>query len=516
MDPAAFRASLVRIGFSIPASAYIVSPQGQGILFDDLVDLANEDISTLCSALRRPGGMIPDPQDPAAFIRNPGIPVSALAERRLKIIIYLSRLFARRINRTLTPAMITLVEIRNAQTLMERDAAHKNPSEAPKIGDAKAMMEFLEDPDSYLSNFHGEDDVPFPYIYRTEVTPPLDATDARVNYISVEAEMIARAPHTLPAYNVDNAALAKVLKEMVSDFKDAITWARDSFRNRDGRSVMQDWMLHFCGTARQETVEITAEATMNNTFYKGEKPRFTFVLYTNIHRGCHNEINSVRRLAQPPTAEMDELLKVRKYLKGIEAPEMAAAVAAVKASPTIRLNFDVTADFLTGFVTQNTPSVRVASVTHGGQGRGGTGRGGRERQDRDRQQGRGRGRGGGRGRGRGRGRGGRGGSTSTQRGGGGPGTYTGTVTDRYYSPEEYATFSPENMNQLFEIRAARDNARSVSQVSTAAQAATTAAAIVAAIQTAAQAANPATTGQLTPVNPGSTSQRSGRAGGAQG
>jgi hypothetical protein len=37
---------------------------------------------------------------------------------------------------------------------------------------------------------------------------------------------------------------------------------------------------------------------------------------------------------------MDAFLKVRKYLKGIEAPEMAAAVAAVKALPTIRLNFD--------------------------------------------------------------------------------------------------------------------------------------------------------------------------------
>ena len=74
---------------------------------------------------------------------------------------------------------------------------------------------------------------------------------------------------------------------------------------------------------------------MNMTFYKGEKPRFTFIVYANIHRGYHNEINFVRRLAQPPLAEMDELLKVRKYLKGIEAPEMAAAVTAVKALPTI-------------------------------------------------------------------------------------------------------------------------------------------------------------------------------------
>ena len=218
------------------------------------------------------------------------------------------------------------------------------------------------------------------------MVPPLpEADDLRGDYDSVEKEMIARASHALPAYySVDNAALAKILKEMVSEFKDAITWARDLFRNQNGRQVMLDWMLHFSGTARQETVEITAEATMNMTFYKGEKPRFTFIVYANIHRGYHNEINFVRRLAQPPLAEMDELLKVRKYLKGIEAPEMAAAAAAVKASPTIRLNFDQTADFLTGFVSQNSPSVRVASVTHGGRGRGGGASGGKDnRRDRD-------------------------------------------------------------------------------------------------------------------------------------
>jgi hypothetical protein len=61
---------------------------------------------------------------------------------------------------------------------------------------------------------------------------------------------------------------------------------------------------------------------------------------------------------------------------------MAAAVAAVKALPTIRLNFDVTADFLTGFVSQNTPTMIVTSVNHhGGRGHGGGGRGGRGRDE---------------------------------------------------------------------------------------------------------------------------------------
>ena len=47
MDPATFCTSLTHIGFSVPTAAYIVAPAGQGILFEDLVDLANEDITTL-------------------------------------------------------------------------------------------------------------------------------------------------------------------------------------------------------------------------------------------------------------------------------------------------------------------------------------------------------------------------------------------------------------------------------------------------------------------------------------
>ena len=39
---------------------------------------------------------------------------------------------------------------------MGRDAAHKNPSDDIKIVDTRAMVDFLEDPDSYLLNYTGK------------------------------------------------------------------------------------------------------------------------------------------------------------------------------------------------------------------------------------------------------------------------------------------------------------------------------------------------------------------------
>jgi hypothetical protein len=129
--------------------------------------------------------------------------------------------------------MITGDKIGNAQILMERDAAHHNPTETPKIADTKAMMEFLEDS-------KGEDKTPFPYIYHLNVDSLVEVVDLRTKYTSVEEEMIAQDPYTLPVYTVDNAALAKLLKEMVVGFKDDITWARDSFHARDGQAIMAD------------------------------------------------------------------------------------------------------------------------------------------------------------------------------------------------------------------------------------------------------------------------------------
>jgi hypothetical protein len=46
----------------------------------------------------------------APQIRNPGIPVSALAERRLKIMVYLARLYDQVASIATTPAMITIAE----------------------------------------------------------------------------------------------------------------------------------------------------------------------------------------------------------------------------------------------------------------------------------------------------------------------------------------------------------------------------------------------------------------------
>ena len=94
--------ALINIGFSNAAANYIRTDQG--IQLEDLLDLEDDDIATICQTVRKPGGEITRSN---RCIANPGIAVSALAEKRLKIVRFMAVHYAHQINRTLTCDLIT-------------------------------------------------------------------------------------------------------------------------------------------------------------------------------------------------------------------------------------------------------------------------------------------------------------------------------------------------------------------------------------------------------------------------
>ena len=73
--------ALRNIGFSVQAATNIKTEQG--ITLSDFVDLEESDIGTICQAIRKPGGEI---RRRSTTIANPGISVSALAEKQLKLV----------------------------------------------------------------------------------------------------------------------------------------------------------------------------------------------------------------------------------------------------------------------------------------------------------------------------------------------------------------------------------------------------------------------------------------------
>jgi hypothetical protein len=79
------------IGCTIPLRNAIIVDQGV-IDLEMLGELKKEDIHTLCYNIRKPGGMIANPNTEVAGeppeIRNPGISVSLIVENRLTLAVY--------------------------------------------------------------------------------------------------------------------------------------------------------------------------------------------------------------------------------------------------------------------------------------------------------------------------------------------------------------------------------------------------------------------------------------------
>ena len=66
-------------------SARRVAIQNEGLsVIEDLLEFDDDGIKILCSSVRKPGGLVVDPNDPNCQITNSGFNIPAICEKRLK------------------------------------------------------------------------------------------------------------------------------------------------------------------------------------------------------------------------------------------------------------------------------------------------------------------------------------------------------------------------------------------------------------------------------------------------
>jgi len=80
----------ITLGFPVTLRNAII---GQGYTtYDTFLYMTDDDVTNLCQTIRKPGGMIPNPQGGnRAQINDPGTPVGDLYEKRLKQLAYYLR-----------------------------------------------------------------------------------------------------------------------------------------------------------------------------------------------------------------------------------------------------------------------------------------------------------------------------------------------------------------------------------------------------------------------------------------
>jgi hypothetical protein len=185
--------------------------------FDDFVTLTESDISQICSNVRKPGGVIPNPnaglpgQPPT--ITNPGVLVGHAVEVRLKMLCYFVKHLVRIQRMPFVPAVATLARIVAVYKLKDaekdEDEDIKLPTPLAKLDDVRVTLENIDD---YLRRKLGDSGCPLAYITRDTVALPI--IDEGFGLPSYSEEMINRAPHTGVSYQRDNIAVWNVIRHV--------------------------------------------------------------------------------------------------------------------------------------------------------------------------------------------------------------------------------------------------------------------------------------------------------------
>jgi hypothetical protein len=101
-----------RMGFNVAMASNITDNQDVNSL-EELEILRDDEITNLCKALRRPGGLIPNPnvaEGQPANIRNPGNQANLRAETNLKLAAYYLR-HRERIGRSVQAADLRILVV---------------------------------------------------------------------------------------------------------------------------------------------------------------------------------------------------------------------------------------------------------------------------------------------------------------------------------------------------------------------------------------------------------------------
>ena len=310
----------------------------QGIrLFTDFLGMENEDITSIVTAIRKPGGTIVRPREgePNAVVTNPGVAIGHNAARRLEMVRYYVNHCSRIQRLPVVAADMTMARL-NAVYLHFKNEKDQPEAELPgkivKIDDVRTN---IEDLDAYLQNTLGETYLPLAYLTRDQVALPV--IDPGFGMPTFHEEMIARGDHNGTAYQRDNIAIWNVISHMTHGGF-AWSWVSIYDRARNGREAYIALKTHYLGDSYQARIRAASDAVLQKTYFDGARS-FTFESYITTLQKAFTDLEATGEAVA-------EERKVRTLLRGITSSSLQSAVNAVNANRHLKSNYDAAVNFL--------------------------------------------------------------------------------------------------------------------------------------------------------------------------
>jgi hypothetical protein len=275
--------------------------------------------------------------------------------------------------------------------------------------------------------YNGQNGRPLSYVLRDQEDIPAEADDPAFgefgsSYGSLRDEITARADHTTPQFQVDNAKVFELLNDAIGSHKHVKTWIKAFTKARDGRGAWIAFKAHYRGSNEIEAIEAAAEKALETGHYTGEKPRYNFETHVSKHLKAHLDIEKATGTAMP------ENTKVRKLLYLLRCATMNVPIATIRAQDNLRNSFDESINYLRAFILSNSHGEdrNVSAVA----GRSTSATGKRKAGDK----------------------------YKSNKGGGSSGD--SKAFDRYYKPDEWWKLTEKVQNEICALRKARKNSTS--------------------------------------------------------
>jgi hypothetical protein len=219
--------------------------------------------------------------------------------------------------------------------------------------------------------------------------------------------MIARNPHGNQAYANDSMEVWSYMENITRAYG-CWTHVKPAQHTKDGRRAFLLLWNHLLGTNNVDNMASEAEAKLGSVTYTGERKKWTWEKYVQIHAEQHAVINV---LTDYGYSVIDNGTKVRKLMVGIKTDALYTVKAAVLEIPALCTNYPDVVTLYGDFIKQQkiksaSMNMSDAHITRRHNG------------------------------------------PASVAGSDDEASYYGVVKDRFYNHDEYRTLSPDKKNKL--------------------------------------------------------------------
>ena len=321
----------------------------------DLDDYDDDLIDDVKSDLRRPGGLMVDPNDAARQVPRTPFILTPVSCQRLKVAAAAVTYYIA-ISRPISASMVNWagplkVYAEYLKALKNKQAAVAN--DLPKVTRSLNIVPWTEAFQIYLEKTLGSRMIPLAYVTRDrEVPPPLDALATNrpygVNTGSVTKELIVRASHTHALFDNDNELVYDALEEALRSTQYSATLSTFK-RAKNGRGAWIALIAQYVGVDKWQKEVKKHESFLLTYVWKGNST-VTLESFVNKHRMAFVQI---QRCAEKITHTIpSENQRVIYLLDAIQCndPQLQAALANVRADNQVGVgkmhNFELMAAYI--------------------------------------------------------------------------------------------------------------------------------------------------------------------------